>query len=538
MYIRCEKCSTTYELDEKLLAPEGSPVQCTKCQHVFTAVPPRSPGRTLVGVPAAPPPAPVPAPRAHVPEPPVSAAGAARQGPAIYKRPPSPSPSSSVVRSPHAKRDTMGAFEARLRASARLRWIVPLAVAGVLVLAVAGWLLFSGGVDPAIARRHAEAMALVAQDDIASLEKAGQQLDELSRQRTGLEAVDADRALAQILLATGLAEDVSTQAARLAAKVAERDRLAAIQPPPEGLAALSAEIEGLRGQVEPRQTRAKTLTDQAYAALKQLSGEHEGEVAVARALAIHFAASGDRDQALRFIRAVPGAADRDPWVRLAEGWLDAREEGKEPRERGVAKLAALVAAHPEVVRARYLLAKTQAALGKREQAAATLDGLLAANPNHQRARRFREELVAGAGAQPAPVPPAAPVAPGAPRGPALPLTQRPAGAAAPAPVGPPVTAAPPPGQRPVPSAAVPPPGGAIVPRPPAPVAPQPPAGAPVAAPVAAPKPSIPAPGPVPVKPAATPVAPAVSPPKPAPAPAAAPAPAPQPPKPAAAAPSP
>src|SRR5512138_3125900 len=52
--IRCERCSTLYDLDEALLAPEGSQVQCTRCQHVFTAHPARSSGRTLVGMPAAP----------------------------------------------------------------------------------------------------------------------------------------------------------------------------------------------------------------------------------------------------------------------------------------------------------------------------------------------------------------------------------------------------------------------------------------------------------------------------------------------------
>ena len=53
MIIRCERCSTLYELDEGLLSPEGSAVQCTKCEHVFKAFPPRAAGRTLVGVPVA-----------------------------------------------------------------------------------------------------------------------------------------------------------------------------------------------------------------------------------------------------------------------------------------------------------------------------------------------------------------------------------------------------------------------------------------------------------------------------------------------------
>ena len=39
MLIRCEKCSTLYELDDKLLPPQGAPVQCSKCQFVFKAYP-------------------------------------------------------------------------------------------------------------------------------------------------------------------------------------------------------------------------------------------------------------------------------------------------------------------------------------------------------------------------------------------------------------------------------------------------------------------------------------------------------------------
>ena len=39
MLIRCDKCSTLYELEEDLLPPRGAPVQCSKCQFVFTAYP-------------------------------------------------------------------------------------------------------------------------------------------------------------------------------------------------------------------------------------------------------------------------------------------------------------------------------------------------------------------------------------------------------------------------------------------------------------------------------------------------------------------
>jgi predicted Zn finger-like uncharacterized protein len=37
--IACVKCSTLYELDERLIPPSGAPVQCTRCGYVFTAKP-------------------------------------------------------------------------------------------------------------------------------------------------------------------------------------------------------------------------------------------------------------------------------------------------------------------------------------------------------------------------------------------------------------------------------------------------------------------------------------------------------------------
>lgn len=39
MLISCEKCSTTYVLDDGLIPPGGAPVQCTRCGNIFTAKP-------------------------------------------------------------------------------------------------------------------------------------------------------------------------------------------------------------------------------------------------------------------------------------------------------------------------------------------------------------------------------------------------------------------------------------------------------------------------------------------------------------------
>jgi predicted Zn finger-like uncharacterized protein len=53
--IRCEKCSTVYELDDKLIPSSGAPVQCSRCEHVFRAFPEKKPEPRLELVP--PPPA-------------------------------------------------------------------------------------------------------------------------------------------------------------------------------------------------------------------------------------------------------------------------------------------------------------------------------------------------------------------------------------------------------------------------------------------------------------------------------------------------
>jgi predicted Zn finger-like uncharacterized protein len=39
MIITCQKCSTSYNLDETLLKPEGTKVRCTLCKYIFKAYP-------------------------------------------------------------------------------------------------------------------------------------------------------------------------------------------------------------------------------------------------------------------------------------------------------------------------------------------------------------------------------------------------------------------------------------------------------------------------------------------------------------------
>jgi predicted Zn finger-like uncharacterized protein len=421
--IRCERCSTLYELDEALLSPAGSQVQCTRCQHVFTAFPPRAAGRTLVGMPAQP----AGEPAARPPDRPTASHGvrktpppsasaraeparAVRTGPPPVYRPSAASAPPTTGRAPLLKRDTVGTFESRLRWSARWRWLAPLLGAvAVGTLAVAGWLVFGRRAEPETARTRADAMSLVALDDAASLDQAISRLDAVLRRAPKQRAAASERALAYVVRAASLAEEGESLAGRLAARTAERERLGREQPPgwEEAHRAAAADVQKLEPEVKAREERARTLGGAAFQALRKLQSEQGDGPDVARGLAAYHALANERDRARKIIRAARDQAPADPWLDLAEAWVDARDPDRAARERALAELGALSVAHPELLRARYLLARTEATLGRKGEAIATLDALLSTNARHEAGKRLREELTAP---PPAPPPPAQPEA--------------------------------------------------------------------------------------------------------------------------------
>jgi len=420
--IRCERCSTMYELDESLLAPGGSEVQCTKCQHVFTAFPPRSAGRTLVGVPGLPtPPEPNPVPKAEPARAPTAPAAPprARTGaPAVYR----PAASAPVGRAPVLKRDTVGAFEARLRWSARWRWLAPVIAAAVVVGAAGSWLLLARRGSPGASRAHAEALALVALDDAGSLDDAAARLEKVSQGAPKLEGSGADRALALALRAASLLDERDALATKLSARMDERERLRREESAgwQEAERAAAADVAGLESEVRAREERARALSSSAAEQLRAVQSEVGDTAEVVRAAAVLHATHGEREPPPRNARAGRERARRDPWLDLADGWMDARDPDRSIRERALVRLGALAAARPDLLRGRYLLARAQASLGRRAEALATLEGVLAANPHHEGAGRMRDELAA----PPPPAPQApAPAVPGAPTAPVKPPPQ-------------------------------------------------------------------------------------------------------------------
>jgi hypothetical protein len=518
-----------YELDESLLAPGGSQVQCTKCQHVFTAVPPAAPGRTLVGVPAQAPaesaaqpapgrePAPErPATPARPSASPARAASAAPRpdgaparvartsAPPVYRPPASSAP--AVTRAPVLKRDTVGTFEARLRWAARLRWLAPALAVVVAAGIAAAWLLLRDRPGaPAGARAHKEALALLALDDAESLEAAAARLGDLERTAPAGGAAAADRALARVLRAASLGEERDTLAVRLSARNDERERLR--REAPQGWEELeqaaARDVAALEPQVRALEEQVRALAGGAAERLGALRGEVGDTPEVVRATAALHALRGEREPLQKLVRTAREGGGRDAWLDLADGWMDARDPDRPTRERAVVRLGAVTSARPDLLRARYLLARAEASLGRRAEALATLDGVLSANPRHGAARRLQSELAAPPPPPPAPPAPAAPPAAKAP-----PPQRKPVPQAGPTPSSPAPTATAPSGpgrEAPAPAAAAapaaspppapPPPPAQVAPAPvpaPAPVeaAPPPPASAAPRAP-RAPSPSAP-----------------------------------------------
>jgi hypothetical protein len=239
----------------------------------------------------------------------------------------------------------------------------------------------------------------------------------------------------------------------------------------------------------PRRAQVQALRSRAEAELQAVAAEPRGAREAARGLAVLAVLDGNADELKREASLLRGAGT-DAWADLAELWLAVRQDGAS-RDQAIPRLAALASAHPQLIRARFVLARALLAAGRREEAISAVTLLLSANPHHERAQRLRAQLAAPPAAAPAPLPVAPPPRPAwtphpAPPPPAatnvaagLPSSLTPAPAATnlampPAPSASPGATAPsPPAPAPV-EAPQPPPSAPPAPTPPRPKPPPPP----------------------------------------------------------------
>jgi predicted Zn finger-like uncharacterized protein len=422
--IRCERCSTLYDLDETLLAPEGSSVQCVKCQAVFTATPPR-PGAAAAAIEGGPP---APLPQQPLQTPPVAGPPSAvpsgsnrpaeqprpaRAGPNIYRRP-QPAPAAAPPprhrgRAGAPPRDAVSAMDARLRNFARWKLAaVPLGAVLLLLLAYGAWSSWKRRPDPETERQRTEALALIAQDDAASLARAVELLEAIQQGDHASNGAAGARGLARALIATALAEEAEPSGERLDAALAEKARLEREQPPgfEDAQRALAMEVTRLEVELTPMRQKLEPAKARASEELKALAARPKGAGDAARGQAV-LAVLDSNAEALQRATELLRAAGPEGWADLVELWLAARRDGA-AREQAITKLVALVGARPELIRARFVLARALLSAGRREEASSTVGRLLAANPRHERAQRLRSLLAVPPPIQPAPPPPPPP----------------------------------------------------------------------------------------------------------------------------------
>ncbi len=454
MQLRCERCSTVYTLDEKLLPPAGAPVQCTRCQHVFTAYPPQAAGRTAIFAaprppagpppPLGPPPPPLIPPLQFVPLTPSApaAAGAPPQPfPPLVPQPGAPvppraPPAAHAPRTPAAEKpvsrpaspsaqpagrprpDTIVTFSAQVRTRRRWKWLGPLLVALVAAGGYMGWRWQSSRIAPAALQLRQQGLALLARDDSESLRRAAAAFYEALAIDGKLFQAEADRSLTSVLLAADARGEAAGLEARFRALDAERIRLEQEKSPgsPDDRDGVLQKMRLTKEELEPLQDRIRKLEDQAVATLRRLAGDQADDLSVARAVAVHLALAGDAEQCARVLQKARAAGTPDPWLDLAEAAVWAAPAlPAEMRLQAQPKLGQLAAARPELLRARLLLARTQADLRQKEAAVATLDGLLAANPEHDQAKRLKAELLAPPPARPVASPAGTQAPPAPPR---------------------------------------------------------------------------------------------------------------------------
>ncbi len=386
MRIQCERCSTTYELDENLLPPAGAPVECTRCGNVFRAFPPGASGRTWVGQPPAPPP--VEAQGGLPPRPPP---------------PPSPRPPTPAALAPQdePRRDagadtTVTRLAANLKTGRRRAWMIPAAVLAVAAAGGGTWLALRGRVDPRAVALRAGAEALLNRDDRRSLEQAAGQFGAALAADPGYAAARADEALALLLLADDAADEARPGEARFHALDSERARQEAERSPgwESRQAGIVGRMRAAQAESQPARDRSRVLKEQAVGLLRPAARDPSPGVEAARALALYYALEGEPERADKAARAVKGGLT-DPWAVVALSTADLRRPDAGPRvEDALRSLERVAAAHPEMLRARLTLARGLAAAGRRDAAVATLDGILAENGAHERAEALKAEILA------------------------------------------------------------------------------------------------------------------------------------------------
>jgi predicted Zn finger-like uncharacterized protein len=379
--IRCERCATVYELDEKRFPARGALVKCTRCQHVFRAAPP---------VPDVSPVAP-PDDRTEVFG---FSSGASPELTASYSSAPAPAPATQggsgiapvppVSHGPQHPRRVAAAQKAAENHRAVWPWIV-LALLLVAAALVAVWFSSRKRPDAAALARLVALEELVARDDRTSLELA------VSRGATDPSGeARALQALALLWLASDARDDAAPLLARVQALQAMLLREDADRAPGWDLRQdeIASRLDQARQGAAAIQERERRLLDAATVAAAAARPAGATELELLRAQALRQALQEDAALSTT-VREASTLDASDPWVEMALG-LAAGRLG-DPDIRGLRSVATR---HPRLLRARVLLARALHAAGQEGEALGILDEVLAENGDHESAKIRKAEILA------------------------------------------------------------------------------------------------------------------------------------------------
>jgi len=376
--IRCERCATVYELDEKRLPTGGAAVKCTRCQHVFRAVPPELPA--VPSVPPARPPVPTEE-RTAVFD---FSRSAGPEQTASYATAPPPPPGPPVSHSlPHPRR----AAPPPPASTRRSRWPWILAILLVLAAAIAAsvWVASRNRRDGTAEREVDRLEGLLARDDRASLEQAASQAE--SHPTGDLHAL---RAMALRWLALDAAEEDAPVRARVRLLETHWQQEGETRAPgwKQRRDEVGSRLSLARREATSNEERQRRLHAEAAMADGAAQASGASDLWLLRARAVRQAVGSDPGLA-RTVREAAAVDASDPWVELARV-LRSGAKG----EPDIDALASLAARNPRLLRARLLLAQSLRATGREGESLRILDDLLAENGDHETAKSTKSEILA------------------------------------------------------------------------------------------------------------------------------------------------
>jgi predicted Zn finger-like uncharacterized protein len=373
--IRCDRCATVYELEEKRLPAGGALVKCTRCQHVFRAAPPAS------GVP--------PAARSVAPSDERTAVfgfstGASPEQTASYASAPAPAPSPPGGSSVSQRPRIISASPAAASHRSLWPWVV-LALVLLVAALVAFWFNSRKRPDPVAAAGLAYLQELIARDDQASLELAvNRGANDPSGEARAMQAV------ALLWLASDARDDAAPLVARVQALEAEllREDLARVPGWNLRREAVALRLGRARQEASAIQERERRLFDAADVAATEAARAGATGMSILRARSLRQALHGDA-ALVTTVRAAAELDASDPWVELARG---AATGGFD--DPGVQGLRSVAVRHPRLLRARMLLARALRATGQEGEALRVLEEVLAENGDHESAKARKAEILA------------------------------------------------------------------------------------------------------------------------------------------------